>query len=267
MENYTENSEWILYKTTAEKVSDGPFAYIDFNLYLERRSSFFIINLFIPVILLVFLNCMVFLLSPDSRARVGYSISCLLAITVYLTLVSETIPKTSKPICILSIVLLVLLMVSTVICFLAIISLKFHFRNKQKQLPEWLTRIIRALGCKYMKRRCGSSARSVSRERNESSTETSQAQSEVESSKTQSTKDSEKPRAFPVGYRNETDKADNRESVHLEEESLNCYEPMDYDLETWKTFAILFDNYCLFFCCSTLLIGALYFVIFTNIIY
>ena len=118
-----------------------------------------------------------------------------------------------------------------------------------------------------MKRRCGSSARSVSRERNESSTETSQAQSEIESSKTQSTKDSEKPSAFPVGYRNETDKADNRESVHLEEGSLNCYEPMDYDLETWKTFAILFDNYCLFFCCSTLLIGALYFIIFTNIIY
>ena len=152
MENYTENGEWILYKTTAEKVSDGPFAYIYFNLYLERRSSFFIINLFIPVILLVFLNCMVFLLSPDSRARVGYSISCLLAITVYLTLVSDTIPKTSKPICILSIVLLVLLMVSTVICFLTIISLKFHFRSKQKQLPECLARIIRALRCKYMKK-------------------------------------------------------------------------------------------------------------------
>ncbi|XP_022327792.2 acetylcholine receptor subunit alpha-1-B-like [Crassostrea virginica] len=251
MENFTANGEWILYKTTAERVGDRPYEYIYFNLYLERRSSFFIINLFVPVVLLVFLNCMVFFLSPDSGERVGYAITCLLAITVYMTLVSETIPKTSKPICILSIVLLVLLMVSTVICFLTIISLNFHFRSKQKPLPEWLAKITRALRCANIKRRCGNNPRSDRRERKETSTETSQSQTDVESSKTQSIEDSEH--------------TSNGKSVHLEKESENCHEPQDHDLETWKTFAILFDHYCFLFCCISLLIGSLYFVIFTNI--
>ena len=264
MENFTANGEWILYKTTAERVGDRPYEYIYFNLYLERRSSFFIINLFVPVVLLVFLNCMVFLLSPDSGERVGYAITCLLAITVYLSFVSGTIPKTSKPISVLSFVLMVLLILSTVICFLTIVSLRFHFRSEKKPLPKWLCKLTRVLRCKKLRNTCKSDCR----QRRIGSTESRRRQSGVESNSTNLSADfvHEKPIVSIVGSSEVSDSAIYRHSFHLGETSQVIYDDCDelpaYELETWKTFAKLFDKYCFMFCVSVVVImGALYFMI------
>ena len=264
LDNFTQNGEWILYKTAAERVGDGPFEYIYFKLYLERRSSFFIINLFIPVVLLVFLNCMVFLLSPDSGERVGYAITCLLAITVYLSFVSGTIPKTSKPISVLSFVLMVLLILSTVICFLTIVSLRFHFRSEKKPLPKWLCKLTRVLRCKKLRNTCKSDCR----QRRIGSTESRRRQSGVESNSTNLSADCvhEKPIVSIVGSSEVSDSAIYRHSFHLGETSQVIYDDCDelptYELETWKTFAKLFDKYCFMFCVSAVVImGALYFMI------
>ena len=268
LDNFTQNGEWILYKTAAERVGDGPFEYIYFKLYLERRSSFFIINLFIPVVLLVFLNCMVFLLSPDSGERVGYAITCLLAITVYLSFVSGTIPKTSKPISVLSFVLMVLLILSTVICFLTIVSLRFHFRSEKKTLPKWLCKMTRVLRCKKLRKLCRNTCKSDCRQRRIGSTESRRRQSGVESNSTNLSADfvHEKPIVSIVGSSEVSDSAIYRHGFHLGETSQVIYDDCDelpaYELETWKTFAKLFDKYCFMFCVSVVVImGALYFMI------
>ena len=226
LDNFTQNGEWILYKTAAERVGDGPFEYIYFKLYLERRSSFFIINLFIPVVLLVFLNCMVFLLSPDSGERVGYAITCLLAITVYLSFVSGTIPKTSKPISVLSFVLMVLLILSTVICFLTIISLRFHFRSEKKPLPKWLCKLTRVLRCKKLRKLCRNTCKSDCRKRRIGSTESRRRQSGVESNSTNLSADfvHEKPIVSIVGSSEVSDSAIYRHSFHLGETSQVIYD-------------------------------------------
>lgn len=267
LDNFTENGEWILYDTAAERVGDGPFEYIYFKLYLERRSSFFIINLFIPVVLLVFLNCMVFLLSADSGERIGYAITCLLAITVYLTLVSDTIPKSSKPISVLTFVLMVLLILSTLICFLTIIGLRFHFRSERKPLPKWLCKLSRILRCKKIRKQFGRIFKSDCRQRRIRSAENQHRSPEPESHPgvSQQTEFS-KPIVSIVGSSDGKDASIYRQSFHLGESSEVIYEDCDelpeYDLETWKTFAKLFDKYCFILCVSAvIIIGALYFMI------
>ncbi|XP_048771931.2 neuronal acetylcholine receptor subunit beta-2-like [Ostrea edulis] len=284
LENFTQNGEWVLYGTAAERVGDGPFEYIYFKLYLERRSSFFIVNLFIPVVLLTLLNCMVFLLSADSGERVGYAITCLLSMTVYLTLVSDTIPKTSKPISVLSFVLMILLILSAFICFLTIIGLRFHFRKEEKPLHPWLIKVTRALRCKRFKKCCWSvfikcdchhrRIESAETEPVNSKSNTRRVSLQIDNNMDRSRRysqqaDYNRPVVALVGNFDEGSKSGiYKQSVRVNEDSEVIYEDYnevnapEYNVETWKTFAKLFDKYCFFLCASTVIVlGALYIMI------
>ena len=55
---------------------------------------------------MVFLNTMVFVLPTESGERVGYAITCLLSLSVYMTFASEGLPDSSKPLPIITIGLL-----------------------------------------------------------------------------------------------------------------------------------------------------------------
>ncbi|XP_062621707.1 neuronal acetylcholine receptor subunit alpha-6-like [Saccostrea cucullata] len=271
LDNYTENGEWILYNTAAERYGDGPFEYMYFKLYMERRSSFFIINLFIPVVMLVFLNCMVFLLSADSGERIGYAITCLLSITVYLTLVSDTIPKTSKPLSVLSFILMLLLILSTIICFLTIIGLRFHFRKAEKPLPGWLSKVTKALRCRRCRKGCRTLLKkSDCRGRRIGSAENRQVDLNLESKTRRMSQqvDYKKPMVSLVGDSVKGGPEVYRQSFRADNESGVIYEDYEdgglpeYELESWKTFAKLFDKICFIACLGTILVlGAIYFMI------
>jgi cation transporter family protein len=266
LDNFTQNGEWILTDTTAERVGDGPFEYVYFKLYLQRRSSFFIVNLFIPVVLLVLLNSMVFVLSADSGERVGYAITCLLSMTVYLTLVSDTIPKTSKPISVLSFVLMILLILSAFICFLTIIGLKFHFRKEDKPLPSWLIKLIRVLRCKKFKK-CRWSGRI---DNSKTNTRQTSLQIDINRSKQYSQQtDNSKSAVSLVENSDDGSKSGvHKKSLREDEDSKVINEDYkgedipEYDVETWKTFAKLFDKYCFILCvCTVIVLAALYILI------
>ncbi|XP_048771934.2 neuronal acetylcholine receptor subunit alpha-6-like [Ostrea edulis] len=269
--NFTENGEWIIYDTTSERVKDGPFESIHFKLYLERRSFFFIVNLFMPVLLLVLLNCTVFLLSADSGERVGYAITCLLSITVYLTLVSDTIPKTSKPISVLSVILMTLLIFSAFICFLTIIGLRFHFRNDEKPLPTWLKKLIRGLRC-ITSKKCYRQTRIESTENeHHSKTSTSEELMQPENrrfrgysqqvnnnkpvvSLVRNSEEQLEPWVFKQAVRI----GDDSEVIYEDYKELNIPEDK---VETWKTFAKMFDKYCFILCVSTVVLVAAFYAL------
>ncbi|KAK3100335.1 hypothetical protein FSP39_018316 [Pinctada imbricata] len=101
MDFYHENGIWI--------INDGKiaswFAVIEGErrellliiFYLQRRANFFLLNLILPLTVMNILNVLVFILPPTSGDRVSYSITVLLAICVYMTIVTDKIPKTSSP--------------------------------------------------------------------------------------------------------------------------------------------------------------------------
>ncbi|KAK3086856.1 hypothetical protein FSP39_024451 [Pinctada imbricata] len=105
--HYSENNLWILASAKSGISDMGGLPFVRLSLSLKRRYSFFILNLFSPVLIMIMLNIMVFMLPPDSGERVGYAITCLLALSVYMTFASENLPVSSKPIPIVTYVLLV----------------------------------------------------------------------------------------------------------------------------------------------------------------
>ena len=143
--DYTENNLWIL-RSTSAKVDEFGFATsFKFTLCLERRYSFFILNLFSPVLFLVLLNVMVFILPPDSGERIGYAITCLLSLSVYMTYASDNLPTSSKPIAVITYVLLSYMDVSAFICFATILSLQFHHHDSSDLPPYFLIRMCCAV--------------------------------------------------------------------------------------------------------------------------
>ena len=139
---YSENNAWIVKSTSSEVASLGSQLYVKVTLSIERRYAFFTLNLYTPVLILAFLNTMVFILPSDSGERVGYSITCLLSLSVYMTFASETLPQSSKPIAVIIYVLLFYILISTVICAGTIIGLKLHLQDNATHPPEIVLKLF-----------------------------------------------------------------------------------------------------------------------------
>ena len=99
------------------------------------------------------LNVFVLLLPTDSGERVGYAITVLLAIAVFLTISSDSLPATSNPrISTLSLLLFTDVIISAIIVILGIIGLRFyHRRDKSKfaNTARQFVKFMRCLRCKY----------------------------------------------------------------------------------------------------------------------
>ncbi|ESO82692.1 hypothetical protein LOTGIDRAFT_109048, partial [Lottia gigantea] len=74
---------------------------VTFKIELMRKRTFYVLNTIVPVVLLSFLNVLVFLLPASSGEKMALAVTVLLSFTVYLSIVSEVMPKTSESISIL----------------------------------------------------------------------------------------------------------------------------------------------------------------------
>ena len=70
-------------------------AWITFTLKIRRKTLFYTVNLIIPCVLISFLSVCVFYLPADAGEKMTMCISILLALVVFLLLVSKILPPTS----------------------------------------------------------------------------------------------------------------------------------------------------------------------------
>ena len=91
---YFDNGIWELIMSEARAEHGSVYGVY---IKMKRKPYFVIIIVIIPVMLLSLMSFMVFLLPPESGERMPYSITLLLALIVFLTIISETIPKKSSP--------------------------------------------------------------------------------------------------------------------------------------------------------------------------
>ena len=133
---FTENPNWIvLDKMTASFSDNMSIPQIIFELNIERRQKFSIINILLPMLFICIGNVCVFLLPPDSGERIGFSITFLLAISVFITIVSDTLPQVSYPsIPLISVVVFTLLMVSIMIMICTIYSSRCHLATDNEHI-------------------------------------------------------------------------------------------------------------------------------------
>ncbi|XP_046560420.1 neuronal acetylcholine receptor subunit alpha-6-like [Haliotis rubra] len=115
-QSYTENGEWSISAsrayTTERTFVDSTFSFLYVDIDLERRPMFFVLNVILPVVVLSFLNIFVFSLPCDCGEKVSYAITCLLSLTVFMSIVSGLLPKSSDNIPMVTVYLTCLLGIS-----------------------------------------------------------------------------------------------------------------------------------------------------------
>ncbi|KAK3791727.1 hypothetical protein RRG08_011521 [Elysia crispata] len=135
MNYYAENGDWAIKGMTHERsiYYDGgyPFSKVTFSVSVKRRSIFHWINIIIPILINSFLCCFVFLLPADSGEKMGYSLTCLLAFVVLLTLLAADMPTSAKYTSLLEIYITLSLGFSALTVFLSQLNLHIHFRDDE----------------------------------------------------------------------------------------------------------------------------------------
>ena len=147
MDFFSNHGEWELVNTSMTLV--GYINAVSVDMKIRRRPRFVVLNFILPVFFMVVLNLFVFVLPVDSGERVSYSITVLLAIAVFLTLVGENLPKTSLQTAMLSYFLLSYLVISSIICVFVIISSSLYYADEKTKLFAPFVRI--AKGCRLKK--------------------------------------------------------------------------------------------------------------------
>lgn len=147
---FSEHGTWDIIEKELKSHLDSTMSYISVDIKMKRRPAFAVINIVLPMVFMVILNLLVFILPVDSGERVSYSITVLLAIAVFLTLVGDNLPKTSTPTALLSYFLLGDLILSSVICLIVILGLTFHHRDdSESPVPNRVARAVKF--CCYRK--------------------------------------------------------------------------------------------------------------------
>jgi len=91
------------------------FVQVLFTLYLTRRSTFYLMNIILPCTLLSILMLLVFCVPPDAGEKISVGISVLLAFTVFLLMLADSVPRTSLDVPILGTFLCIIIIIIIII--------------------------------------------------------------------------------------------------------------------------------------------------------
>ncbi|XP_052720342.1 acetylcholine receptor subunit beta-type unc-29-like [Crassostrea angulata] len=137
MIHYEENGLWEIENTAAYCTADHGPVEVVFELYMKRRSTYYVASLLVPMTFVAVLQSFVFLLPNESGERIGFSVTMLLASVVFLTLIQEKLPESSEPsISILGYLLLGYITLGGIQTLAVILSSNFFIQTKP--VPKWL---------------------------------------------------------------------------------------------------------------------------------
>lgn len=156
--NYVDISQmpshgsWTVIETKAQVTEFSGASRAEFTFRLQRKPQYVIMNVILPIMFLCALNVIAFLLPVDSGERISYAITVLLAFAVYMTIVSDTLPKSSEPLPLIAYLLIICLIVSVLVTVVIVFNLRLFYKRSDEPVPKWLLRINHALRCTSCRR-------------------------------------------------------------------------------------------------------------------
>ncbi|XP_046578144.1 neuronal acetylcholine receptor subunit beta-4-like [Haliotis rubra] len=142
MDFFTKNSEWILSNVSVSKSASTPTGEIEtqemmsFIFRLKRHSTFYVLKIIIPPVILSILNSFVFIVPPESGEKVSMSVTTMLSLTVFLSYIGDITPNNSDsiPMIALFVVLHLALGALSIICNILILNIHFEaMKDKEKR--------------------------------------------------------------------------------------------------------------------------------------
>ena len=109
---YKENAEWRVVRIRSTRLVFLSYVMIRINLELERRHEFILFTTICPLVLLSVINVGVFLVPVNSGEKGSISVTIFLSYSVFITAISEELPRNSLNISYILIYIFLLLLLS-----------------------------------------------------------------------------------------------------------------------------------------------------------
>ena len=145
LSDYVNSGTWDIIKCPGVYIyafdrQEGHFkAQITFTLNIRRKTLFYTVNLIIPCVLISFLSVCVFYLPADAGEKMTMCISILLALVVFLLLVSKILPPTSITIPLIAKYLLFTFIMNIFTILITVIIINWNFRTpRTHRMPKWV---------------------------------------------------------------------------------------------------------------------------------
>nr|XP_055030915.1 neuronal acetylcholine receptor subunit alpha-3 [Misgurnus anguillicaudatus] len=152
LNDFWESGEWTIIHAPGYKhdikynCCEEIYTDITYSLYIRRLPLFYTINMIIPCLLISFLTVLVFYLPSDCGEKVTLCISVLLSLTVFLLVITETIPSTSLVIPLIGEYLLFTMIFVTLSIVITVFVLNVHYRTpKTHVMPRWVRHVFLGL--------------------------------------------------------------------------------------------------------------------------
>uniref|UniRef100_A0A8C9ZTM8 Cholinergic receptor nicotinic alpha 6 subunit n=1 Tax=Sander lucioperca TaxID=283035 RepID=A0A8C9ZTM8_SANLU len=149
LKDFWESGEWEIIDAPGYKhdikynCCEEIYPDITYSFYIRRLPLFYTINLIIPCLLISFLTVLVFYLPSDCGEKVTLCISVLLSLTVFLLVITETIPSTSLVIPLIGEYLLFTMIFVTLSIVITVFVLNVHYRTPMTHtMPEWVRSVF-----------------------------------------------------------------------------------------------------------------------------
>ena len=147
---YTKNGEWYLDKDSFSYTwdNDAGSTTVRYSFRISRRPLFYLLTVIIPINGIGALTCLVFLLPSESGERVSYSITIMLSLAVFLTVISEDLPKYSEPIPIMCVYILFNMVICICGLILVILNLALYHRSDSTHISGFYKALVRMSCCR-----------------------------------------------------------------------------------------------------------------------
>ncbi|XP_043571310.1 neuronal acetylcholine receptor subunit beta-4-like isoform X3 [Chiloscyllium plagiosum] len=141
-DDFKPSGEWDIVSLPGRRneiPTDPTYVDITYDFIIKRKPLFYTINLIIPCVLITSLAILVFYLPSDCGEKITLCISVLLALTVFLLLISKIVPPTSLDVPLLGKYLMFTMVLVTFSIVTSVCVLNVHHRSPSTHtMPDWV---------------------------------------------------------------------------------------------------------------------------------
>ena len=117
--------------------------YNSFCIKLTRKPAFSLSSIIIPTVCLLLINTFVFLVPQESGEKISFSLTLMLATAVFLTIISDEIPKASDPVPLICTFLLAAVVECVVIIGFVILNMRIFYRNPDSRVGQGFRLLVK----------------------------------------------------------------------------------------------------------------------------
>ncbi|XP_017320743.1 neuronal acetylcholine receptor subunit alpha-5 isoform X1 [Ictalurus punctatus] len=146
--DYFDNGEWEIVTATGSRGlrtdTTGFYPFITYSFIIRRLPLFYTLFLIIPCIGLSFLTVLVFYLPSNCGEKISLCTSVLVSLTVFLLVIEEIIPSSSKVIPLIGEYLVFTMIFVTLSIIITVFAINIHHRSSSTHhdMAPWVRRVF-----------------------------------------------------------------------------------------------------------------------------